>query len=153
SQCIDRRFAILTAGQEQNDPEEAYDVDLLLGKREAGSDREMALAYIRSASKINQMTEIEFFKHYGETSRIVGYFQEHANTVARRIFAMYQRHAKTVCAVFDNAVRANAPNIREGSLPADCLLSLVVAQGNEGSSYLAPAPVPERPIEPIREIR
>ncbi len=153
SQCIDRRFAVLAAGQEKNDPEDAYDVDLFLGKREAGPDREMALAFIRSASKINQMTEIEFFKHYGETSRIIGYFQEHANTVARRVFALYQRHAKKVCAVFDKAIRANASNIREGSLPADCLLSLVIAQGKEGSSYLAPTSEPERLIEPTNEIR
>jgi hypothetical protein len=98
------------------------------------------------------MTEIEFFKNYGETSRIIGYVQEHANTVARRIFALYQRHANVVCAVFDNAIKANAPNIREGSLPADCLLSLVVARGKEGSSYLAQTSVPGL-IEPTKEIR
>src|SRR5262249_30315677 len=57
SQCIDRRFAILAAGQDQEDPEEAYKVDLLLGGREAGPDREMVLAFIRSASKIDQMTD------------------------------------------------------------------------------------------------
>jgi Queuosine biosynthesis protein QueC len=153
SQCIDRRFAVLAVGHEKNDPEDAYDVALFLGKREAGPDREMALAFIRSASKINQMTEIEFFKHYGETSRIIGYVQEHANTVARRIFALYQRHANAVCAVFDNAIKANAPNIRQGSLPADCLLSLVVAQGKEVSSYVAPTSAPEWLIEPTREIR
>ena len=68
SQCIDRRFAILAAGQDQADPEDAYKVDLLLGGREPGPDREMALAFIRSASKIGQMTDVDFFTHYGETS-------------------------------------------------------------------------------------
>ena len=31
----------------------------------------MALAFVRSASKVSQMTDVEFFAHYGETSRIV----------------------------------------------------------------------------------
>ena len=34
SQCIDRRFAILAAGQDEDDPEDAYKVDLLLDGRE-----------------------------------------------------------------------------------------------------------------------
>jgi hypothetical protein len=38
--------------------------DLLLGEREAGPDREMALAFVRSASKVNQMTDVAFFAHY-----------------------------------------------------------------------------------------
>src|SRR5262249_32635630 len=32
SQCIDRRFAVLAAGQGQNDPVDAYKVDLFTGK-------------------------------------------------------------------------------------------------------------------------
>jgi hypothetical protein len=50
SQCIDRRFAMLAASQEGEDPAEAYSVDLLLGKRGAGPDREMALSFVRSAA-------------------------------------------------------------------------------------------------------
>jgi hypothetical protein len=68
SQCIDRRFAVLATGLEQEDPEEAYKVDLLLGSRGPGPDREMALAHVRSASKISQMTDIDFFTQYGETT-------------------------------------------------------------------------------------
>ena len=45
SQCIDRRFAVLAASQEHEDPAEAYKVDLFTDKRPAGPDREMALGY------------------------------------------------------------------------------------------------------------
>ena len=153
SQCIDRRFAILAVGQEDEDPADAYDVDLLVGEREAGPDREMALAFVRSASIINQMTDVEFFAHYGETSRIVGFFQEPANTVAGRILGLHRRHATAICHVFDNAISANRSKMREGSLPADCLLSLVVAQGVEGSPYRAPSPAAEQLITAAPEIR
>ena len=153
SQCIDRRFAVLAAGQEGEDPADAYKVDLLLGERQVGPDREMALAFVRSASVINQMTDFAFFTHYGETSRIVGFFQEPTNTVAGRIFGLYGRHAAAVCRVFDNAIKANASKIREGSLPANCLLSLVVGQREEGSIYHVPSPAPEQVIAAAPEIR
>ena len=78
------------------------------------------------------MTDVAFFAHYGETSRIVGFFEEPTNTVAGRIFSLYRRHAAAVCRVFDTAIKANASKMREGSLPADCLLSLVVGRPERG---------------------
>ncbi len=110
SQCIDRRFAVIAARQHPDDPAESYKVDLFVGERQAGPDREMALAYVRSASDINQMTDIAFFAHYGETSRIVDFFSEPTDTVARRIFELYRRHAAAVCDVFDAAIASHAPN-------------------------------------------
>jgi hypothetical protein len=135
SQCVDRRFAILAAAREDDDPAEAYKVDLFLGERPPGPDREMALAYVRLASNVNLMTDISFFASYGETSRVVGFFPESTDTVASRIFDLYQRHAATVCRVFDGATTLHAPKLREGSLPVDCLLSLVVSQHEGGSVY------------------
>ena len=101
----------------------------------------MALAFVRSASAINQMTDIAFFAHYGETSRVVGFFAEPADTVASRIFELHRRHAAAVCRVFDAAIASHAPNLREGSLPADCLLSLVVSRREGGSIYPVPSGV------------
>ena len=103
SQCIDRRFAILAAGQDQADPKDAYKVDLLLDGREFGPDREMALAFIRSASKIGQMTDVDFFAHYGETSRIVSHFEE----PARRWLCAFTNPSAPCCRrfqVFDDGV-------------------------------------------------
>jgi hypothetical protein len=153
SQCIDRRFAILAAGQDQEDPEEAYKVDLLLGGREAGPDREMALAFFRSASKIDQMTDIDFFTRYGETSRIVSYFDAPTETVARRIYELHRRHAAAVCRVFDAGVDANKADIRNGRLPQNCLLSLVVGQRSEVASYPAQISAPKVAEVQLQEIR
>jgi 7-cyano-7-deazaguanine synthase in queuosine biosynthesis len=135
SQCIDRRFAVLAAGQEHEDPAEAYKVDLLLGGREPGPDREMALAYVRSASAVKQMEDIAFFTHYGETSRIFGFFPESADTVASRIIDLHRRHASSVCRVFDDAISANASVLREANLPADCLISLIIGKRGAMTAY------------------
>jgi 7-cyano-7-deazaguanine synthase in queuosine biosynthesis len=153
SQCIDRRFAILAAGQEGADPGEAYKVDLFLDGREPGPDREMALSFVRSASMINQMTDVDFFARYGETSRIVSFFQEPAATVDRRIFDLHGRHATAVCNVFDDAIRTNAARMRVGILPPDCLISLIVSGGDGDSSYPAPIRTVAVAATPAPEIR
>jgi hypothetical protein len=153
SQCIDRRFAVLAAEQEGEDPTDAYKIDLMLGEREAGPDREMALAFVRSASRLNQMTDVAFFAHYAESSRIFSFIEEPATTVAGRIVGLYRRHAIAVCNVFDEAIRANASKIREGNLPADCLLSLVVSGRGEALTYAISSPAPPPLSPPSPEIR
>ncbi|MEJ0019744.1 MAG: 7-cyano-7-deazaguanine synthase [Acetobacteraceae bacterium] len=135
SQCIDRRFAILAAGQEAADPADAYKVDLFAGERVAGPDREMALAYVRSATKVRQMTDIAFFSHFGETSRVIGCFSESSDQVASRIFGLYQRHTASVCNIFDAAAKSRVSELREGRLPTDCLISLVLGQRTGEAAY------------------
>jgi len=127
SQCLDRRFAVLAAGQGHEDLEEAYKVDLFLGERRAGPDREMALAFVRSATKIHEMADVAFFAHYGETSRIVGFFAESTDTVASRILDLHRRHASAVCHVFEEAIISHRAALLKGSLPSACLLSLIIS--------------------------
>jgi hypothetical protein len=146
SQCLDRRFAVLAAGQQPEDPPESYKVDLFLGERPPGPDREMALAFVRSATRIAQMADIAFFAQYGEVSRIVGYFTEPADAVAGRVLDLHRRHAGGVCQAFDRAVAAHAGAFREGSLPADCLLSLVVRQDGRATGYPVPSKEPEAAV-------
>ena len=153
SQCLDRRFGILAAGQEEEDPVEAYKTDLFLGSRQPGPDREMALAFIRSSSEINRMTDVVFFARYGETSRIVGFFTEPADAVGTRIFDLYRRHAAGVCRVFDGSITLHAAKLREGSLPSDCLLSLIVSRYETGNVYSVSGSAVEQLVTGSPEIR
>ena len=153
SQCIDRRFAVLAASQEHEDPAEAYKVDLFTDKRPVGPDREMALGYVRSASMVNRMEDTAFFARYGEASRVVRHFSEPADVVAERIFDLYRRHASAVCRVFDGAIASHSEALRQGDLPADSLLPLVVGQHQGGASYHVPSEMPEQ-LDVVRvEIR
>jgi hypothetical protein len=147
SQCLDRRFAILAAGQGDADPAEAYKVDLFEDARPAGPDRELALAYVRSAATIERMGDVAFFGQYGETSRIVGYFSERADTVAGWIFDLHQRHAAAVGRVFNQAIRDYAEALRHGDLPEDSLIPLVVGR-HAGSTYDAGRDRPREPASP-----
>ena len=86
-------------------------------------------------------------------SRIVSHFDQAAGRVARRIYELHRRHAAAVCRVFDSGFDANKADIRNGSLPPDCLLSLVVGQRSEVTSYPAPATAPKMAEAPLQEIR
>jgi hypothetical protein len=105
------------------DPAEAYRVDLLTGERDAGPDRELALAYVRAATEISRMAGDTFFARYGEVSRVVAYFAEPAGEVAERILDLHSRHSGGVCGVVDRAIAEHASAWREGSLPPSALRS------------------------------
>jgi hypothetical protein len=66
SQCIDRRFAVLAAGQQENDPAEKYKVDLLTGERVEGDPRTMLAAFVETANDIERMDAQSFFANFGE---------------------------------------------------------------------------------------
>ena len=116
-------------------PLEAYKVDLFTGERPAGPGREMALAYVRSASDITGMTEVDFFSRYGEASRALRFFEEPASTVARLIHDLHRRHAAAVCRVVNRAISENAARLREGTLPPSSLLRLIPAQPEGECAY------------------
>ena len=124
-QCIDRQFSMIATGLEEADPAEAYKVSLFEGERRKGPDREMALSYVRLATHIQQMPDVAFFNRFGEANRIVDCFDDPANIIGERIYQLYQRHAKGVCAAIDEALKRNVAALREQALSPHCLLSLV----------------------------
>ena len=119
---------MIAAGQAHNDPDEAYKVNLFLDERPAGPDREMALAYVRSASDVNQMEDVAFFSRYGEISRAVGFFAEPLvlwrNASSKSTAGMRRRSARSST----RPSREHTAALREGKLPPSCLLSLILSQ-------------------------
>jgi len=83
----------------------------------------------------------------------VSHCDEPASTVSRRILELHRRHAEAVGRVFDAGIDANKADLRSGSLPADCLISLVVGQGREGTTYPEPSQAVTTAAAPPRDIR
>lgn len=131
SQCIDRRIGVLAAGLDQFDPVEAYRTEPLLGSLPPGPDREMSLGYVRMARRVSQLDDVGFFANYGEANRALRYFEEPADTVAGRIFDLYQRQAQSVIGVVEWAINSNARPLAEAQLAPDCLLALAVSPHGE----------------------
>jgi len=144
SQCIDRRFAVLAAGQEANDPGEAYGVDLLVGERrkgeaKKGDPRTMIAAYLETANDIEKMNAVQFFSRFGEASRVLRHIAGTPDAVALQLFDLHQRHAKQVTGVIDQAFAKHGAAIRKRELPASCLLRLVYDSGSAPAGDDAPA--------------
>jgi hypothetical protein len=129
SQCIDRRFAVLAAGEEAADPAAEYRVDLLTGERQDGNPRTMLAAYLETASRIASMSAVEFFGRYGEASRVLRHAEGDPEATAVRVFNLYREHAREVNNVVDRALGRYAAQIRRRELPPSCLLRIVCETG------------------------
>jgi hypothetical protein len=156
SQCIDRRFAVLAASQEANDPGEAYRVDLLIGERKKTKEHEvdpriMLAAYLETTNEIERMSASQFFSGFGEASRILRHIGGNADVAAMQVFDLHRRHAKHVTGVIEQGIAKYKTEIRKRALPTTCLLRLVYESGQSSAPALAIAPmgIPNAPI-PIK---
>jgi hypothetical protein len=146
SQCIDRRFAVLAACQEANDPGDAYAVDLLTGPRRPGEPKTMLAAYLELANRVERMGEADFRTQFGELVRALPYLNLPPSVGAARVYALYRDHARQVTGVIDRAIAANAVAIRRQELPRNCLLRLAVDEApGDAPADATPAVTPARP--------
>lgn len=130
SQCIDRRFATLSAGcSDEEDPEEMYEIDLLKGERQPGESRTMLESYVRTDKRIKDMSDASFFSEFGEVNRVTrnikGYTVDEA---ASNILDLYKRHAAQVFDVITKGIQDNAEQINGGKVPDSCLLILALEE-------------------------
>jgi len=140
SQCIDRRFATLSAGcTDTEDPEEMYTVDLLRGERKPGESRTMLESYVRTAKRIKDMSEAIFFSEFGEVHRVTQHIKGvSVDEAASKIFDLYKRHASEVWNVITMGIQKHAKEISDGKVPNDCMLILALPEKyKEPSRYEA----------------
>lgn len=135
SQCIDRRFAILAAKADQHDPVEHYKVDVFTQSRDKGEDKIMAAAYLERANQVKNLTDVtQFVSSYPDVGRVLKYLNySSAGQVAQRVFDLYKRHADEVTGALDELGRRYFTQIRERSLPGDCLLRTVYESASVNS--------------------
>ncbi len=129
SQCIDRRFATLHNHLGDHDPSEIYETDLFLGKLEKCDDKTMVESYVKMAQDLKSMTPEQFYERFGETLRILPYLGLPTSKAAEVVFELHKRHGRQVCEVIDNQIRARAGMIREGKVPPNSLLGMILGRG------------------------
>jgi hypothetical protein len=143
SQCISRKFATLASRFSNLDPGSLYHLDLLTDPRTPEKDRTLVESFIRTATLIGSMNELQVVEHYGEVSRVLRHVRPlSADQVAERVIQLYRRHSAEVTGVMDGALRDHASDIREGKLPATCAILLAIPE-----SYKK-APAVETPESP-----
>jgi len=134
SQCIDRRFAVLAAKADQHDPVEHYKVDVFTQSRKKDEDKIMAAAYLERANQVKNLTGVaDFISSYPDVCRVFKYLNASAGQAAQRVFDLYKRHAEEVTGAVDELGRRYFTQIRERSLPGDCLLRTVYESASVNS--------------------
>lgn len=146
SQCLDRRFATLSAGcPDSEDPEEMYGVDLLRGERTPGESRTMLESYVGTAKRVKNMSDTAFFTEFGEVHRVTQHIQGmKVDDAASRILGLYKRHATEACDVITKGIQDHAQDISDGKVPSTCLLILALPD-----EYKRPATYAEAASAPV----
>lgn len=151
SQCIDRRFAVLSSGCGDSDPAEAYKIDLLVGAvndNSKGDPRTMLSAYVETANEVSEMTPLQFFGRFGEAGRVLRHINGSPDTVAMQVYELHKRHAMQVVKVIKDSISTHATDILKRRLPNNCLLRLVCdasALASPPSNDQAPSDTPQSP--------
>lgn len=129
SQCLDRRFAILSAGLEAHDPAEMYGTDILSGPRDDHRSKTMALDWTAHAVRLTDLSLRDWMDRFGsELLRIVeGYPTLSGTEVIRRTVDLQQRHGRTVRGVLEAEIQASPTAILNRSLPETSLLRMFLA--------------------------
>jgi 7-cyano-7-deazaguanine synthase in queuosine biosynthesis len=127
SQCLDRRFSVLAASLEQNDPESRYMIELLTGVRDKETDVMMAGDYIKFAYEVSGLSQQQFQREYPQIFDAANYCGMSTATEAiNNIYEMIKRHAAGVKQVIVNATQSNAALIASGNLPHGSILSMAL---------------------------
>lgn len=124
SQCLDRRFAILAAGLQDAEPSEIYRFDVLTGARANDLSRTLAVDWTRHAREIAGMSPSGFLSRFAQDiARVIqGHNIESAEAVVQRMFALHQRHAKSVLSVLTRTFEQYAGDLAAQTIPATSLL-------------------------------
>ncbi|MFE4108463.1 PD-(D/E)XK nuclease domain-containing protein [Almyronema epifaneia] len=135
SQCIDRRIAIISAQQENNDPEIDYVSNVFSGERKDGYEKNMAVNYVRHAFELSRMSDEDIAIRFNrELSRAVRHFPKRSE-IAQKLIEMHRRHGDFVKEVVEKKLHENITQLIEGSLEKSSMLSMVFGQQHQTSSW------------------
>lgn len=125
SQCLDRRFAVLAAGQDAWEPPDTYAVDLFAGERNPGADLTLAESYVLTAAKMAKMSEVAFLSNYGQVFRALRYLEGEPVKVAARLHQLHVRHGQAVAQAIDRELARRATLQDALALPTTSLIAMI----------------------------
>ncbi|MEQ1906569.1 MAG: 7-cyano-7-deazaguanine synthase, partial [Pirellulaceae bacterium] len=135
SQCIDRRFAILAAGQADHDSETDYVVNVFSGPRPDGYERNMAVNFVRHGIELSRMSPEEMAAKFNrDLSRAIRSF-DNKSVAAEKLIEMHQRHGATIARVLAQQLKLHSDELALCSLDDSCLIALVAGQHHRVSPW------------------
>lgn len=136
SQCIDRRYAMISAGLDGFDPPERYERDVFCDALPDGPKRTLAVAYYEFARHVATMTDEDIVVEYPISDCIDPVAPAQAR-VARDLVAMVKRHGAGVVEVMRTKLHEHADDLLLQRLPESSLLAIVAGQRSQ-TATIAP---------------
>lgn len=125
SQCIDRRFALSDFSLQKFDDITSYEKDIFINDLNEGEERTQAESYMRSAIKINKMSDYNFFTEYPELQETLRYLGAPIDESASKIYGLFKRHANEVIDVSIEKGKEYWSKLINKELPENCLINLL----------------------------
>ena len=147
-QCLQRRISTLGGGAGDLDEEDCYEVDFLIGPRDDGLDRVMAVESVNLALDCADISEQHFIGRFSEAlSRVLqSYPSSKRDDTAKKLIGLYRRHGVIVRAILDEA---KVTDVLDRTLPPSSLLALVLASRLSGVSQSVFETPPKKLPEPL----
>ena len=139
-QCIDRRFAVLSAGCEEFDPADKYGVDLMKGERKEGESITIAESYVKFTKKISSIFNYDdpgrqFFSVFPEVHKILPSIKGSYEENKLNILNLYERHSQQVYDVVKKEACYNFDNYFFDKLPESSILAMAYRKEKHVKKY------------------
>lgn len=128
TQCVDRRFATISAGVEDHDLPERYEKDVFVADLKEGDERTYAESYVRAAVEFSSLSDDDYFIKYPELQECVPALAAPTDATARALVDVHRRHAKAVLGTLRARTDALWDEHVAGKLPDTCLVALVAGR-------------------------
>lgn len=127
SQCIDRRFASISADMSDFDLPERYVTDIFCDDLKEGNDRTYAENYIRFALKLSKIDSVgTFYIKFPELIDCLPSNSSELEKFATNIWKLFKRQEKMVNDVIAGQIKNHASDLVQGKLPPNSLIRMVV---------------------------
>jgi hypothetical protein len=128
SQCVDRRFGSVAAGLERHDPASRYRVDIFKDPLLEGTDRTVAVYYVRLARKLYSATPDDLFLEHGQLFEAVSTTGGTTLADAHEVAGLLHRHGQAVIQALGQMIERYKDELASDTLPDTCLLQLVIGK-------------------------
>jgi 7-cyano-7-deazaguanine synthase in queuosine biosynthesis len=125
SQCIDRRFATITACMEEHDLPERYRTDVFRDALQ-GDGLTLAESYVRFARNVYGLSEEQLFDEYPQLNDCILPEDPRPDVTAQELAGMIKRHAGEILWVMEEQVSKARSDLVKHTLPATCLIQIAV---------------------------
>ena len=125
SQCVDRRFSMISSGLDSDDELNAYEKNIFTDDLVEGEERIQAINLLKFSLQIRRFEGIDLFlEHFGEAFDAIDYLPGSSDQVLESIYALHLRFANDIDEAMKSQFSQNWPRFIEGTLPENSLLAV-----------------------------